>query len=97
MAVQLIRNLSAFDLAPGTAEFSPPTHDAPRNQDAPRRQAEQPRQKPEKPLLLREEARSAKAAAPEFHSIRLDAAAEPAGLDGQPQWLADIERLFGRT
>ncbi len=87
MAVQLIRNLSAFDLAPGTAEFSPPTH------DAPRRQAEQPRQKPEKPLLLQEEARSAKAAAPEFHSIRLDAAAEPAGLDDQPRWLADIERL----
>ena len=86
MAVQLIRNLSAYNLAPGRTEFSAPSPDTPRRQ---------PRQKPEKPLLLQEEARpgNGPAEAPEFYSIRLDVAAEPAGIGGRPQWLADIERL----
>ena len=88
MAVQLIRNLSANDLAPGVTNFSFPAEDAPSSQ------TEQPRQEPDTPLLLREEppAKDVQAKAPEFHTIRLDAA-EPAPVKNRPQWLLDIERL----
>jgi hypothetical protein len=88
MAVQLIRNLSALNMSPGEAEFSIPAPETPTSQP------ERPSQETGKPLLLQEDAHSGetRATAPEFRTIRVDAA-QPAGIDGYPQWLADIERL----
>lgn len=88
MAVQLIRNLSTNDLAPGMAAVASPT------QEPPRSEAEQAPVPAQEPLLLQEGARAADGPdnTPEFHTIRLDVT-QPADIGDPPQWLADIERL----
>lgn len=89
MAVQLIRNLSAKKLAPGPAE-QPVAGNG-----GLQAQPQEAHPKPEKPLLLQEDARAGNesAKAPEFHTIRLDTGGKSFDPDSDNSWRADIERL----
>lgn len=89
MAVQLIRSLSAQNLAAMPAEQMPARDGPPQNSPG------QHRAKPEKPLLLQEDARSGNgpARAPEFHTTRLDDASAATPAERPQSWQADIERL----